>query len=164
MKYLLLILALLSPPVLAETKMNLGLFLSDLDSSHGAIIGIEGGESLLYRVEVNIAANLGGPSAAVGYKFGPINVYLGYLSIVRMDKIGAFVDVGGVPVYDDQGDGTGDGVFLDLRYKKLFIRYTEYDVDFYHRAVRIENGIQIEGRQNTNVSDSALWVGLLFQF
>lgn len=167
MKILIILLAL-SGVVHAETVMDLSVYIADEDDSSGAVIGVSGGDKILWKVDINIASNFAGPSLALGLPLGDFKVYLGYQDIIRMDKQDGFVDVAGVPVFDPDSDAKGDGVYLEARYKRFFVRYTEYDIDYTLRGTRIEiiNGVPVgfSGSEVKNLSGSVVWAGFIFPF
>lgn len=168
-KILFIILLFTSTPILAKGSLAISPFISSMDQSSGLIIGITGyKDRLLYKGELNLASNIGGPSLSVGYSFGQIKLYAGYVDVIRMKKIRGLVDVHGVGVIDQEGDGKGSAPFVELIYKNTFIRYTEYTADFYHRATRqttVEGeAFILEGQNVTNVKGSALLFGLNFLF
>lgn len=165
MKYFILVIALFSTPVMADATINLGLFVSEEDNSSGAIVEIAEGNTFLYKGGVVIAKNLSGPTVAIGYRAGPIDLYVGYVRTYRMEDMGPrIVNVGGIGVIDPTGVGSGDATFIEAKYKNLFIRYTGYDVDYRYFATRVENGVVLGGERIINVTDEVFSIGLVFEF
>jgi len=154
-----------------DIKLDLSLFAANEDRFHGVAIALSGGSKILYKGDIIISPNLGGIGIAIGYKFNNFKTYIGYEDVIRMDKISGLVPIHGVDVLDPEGDGKGSAFFVEVRYKRLFLRHNWYDVDYNHHAdLTIVNPnpppkhINASSSIKTSVEDSVTWAGFIIPF
>jgi len=162
------ILLALSSIIHADVKLAVAPYLADESDSHGAVIEISGKGSFLWKADINLSQNFAGPSVAAGFPLGDFKFFVGYHDMIRHEKQDGFVDVAGVLVFDPDSDAQGDGAYLEARYKKFFVRYTDYEIDYTLRGRRtvLVNGVPtgFETIETRTLDGYVTWVGFNFPF
>ena len=122
--------------VKAETTFDVSPYIGSESHSSGVMVGLSGGENFLYQVNVSIANNFGGLSVGVGKQVNQVSLYIGVMDIIRMESGSGYVDVAGVPVLDNNSDGSGAGVYFEAEYKNFFARIMHYSLDYTYSGAR----------------------------
>lgn len=150
--------------VVQAAQLDFSLYLSDYPKSSGVRGLVTGGEVTLLRGGVNLSPNLGGPDLAIGRQFKDFKVFLGVSAIVIHESQSVTVPVQGVPITTETRGGNGETFYIEVEYKRVFLRYARYNIESDFIAVLYDpSNVFIDSVQGTVVEeDNVLWLGYVF--
>jgi hypothetical protein len=173
-KYLLILLLIFPFAGLAdegdpsEPRLAVSLFASSLEKGAGARLGLHGGDNFLWALDWNLSQSLGGVSAAVGKRFGGLDLLIGVSQAMNYYNPEAItLNVGGVDMTTTLHDGDGATAFIEADYKYLFVKWSYYEVEQNYHASRWTPGPKghlIVNEGTVNQYGQALWLGVNILF
>jgi len=168
MKKLIILLSLLIPSI-ALAEGGLKLFAADDGGVAGISIDARLSHGLfISKADLSFVNDLGGVGLSLGVKAGDFNIFLGR-SKIDGETQHAVIDIDGKNATGG-GEGNGYSDFLEIEYKRVFIRYHIYNLNYVYKASRIVgtdqsgNSIIANGYANGSRAGKTLWIGAKFPF
>jgi len=133
------------------------------EDEQGLMFDLMGGDNFIYKAEAAFSDELGGFGLGAGWRFGDLSLMAGVSEVDGFTTTRS-IDVDGVSI-KDSSEGDGESAWVELRYKYLWLRYNDYDLDYTHSARRLDvNDNLLFAEEKSSVSDDIWWVGLRFEF